>query len=127
MTTMTNIIGIGTDILEIDRFKKAVEAQGQPFLDKVFTKSEQAYCNRYNNPFERFTARFCAKEAIAKSLGHGFGEHINFQDIEITNNPSGKPIVTLSEKCAAYFKNPTFHLSLSHCKHYATATAIAHY
>lgn len=122
---MSNIIGIGTDILEIDRFRKVVEKQGQSFLDKIFTKAEQEYCKRHNDPLERYTARFCAKEAIAKSLGQGFGEHIHFQDIEITNDSSGKPGVTLSEKCSTYFKNPHFHLSLSHCKQYATATAIA--
>jgi holo-[acyl-carrier protein] synthase len=125
MKDMTNIIGLGTDILEIERFKAVLDQHGQKFLDKLFSIKEQEYCFRHSDPTSRFTVRFCAKEAVVKSLGTGFGKDIAFHDIEILNDPSGKPAVSLSSKCSNHFGNPLFHISLSHSKHYATATVIA--
>lgn len=130
MTAMTNmptctIQGLGTDILEIERFQKVLEEHGQKFLDKLFTKNEQEYCQRYSDPLSRYTVRFCAKEAIVKALGVGFGKEIAFLDIEILNDPLGKPTVKLSTKASLHFGNPIFHISLSHSKNYATATVIA--
>jgi holo-[acyl-carrier protein] synthase len=122
---MNNILGIGTDILEIERFKNVLDEHGQKFLDKVFSKREQEYCNLYTDPTSRFAVRFSAKEAVVKALGVGFGKEVSFLDIEIINEPSGKPSVILSPKCLNLFQNPTFHISLSHSKFYATATAIA--
>ncbi len=119
------IIGIGTDIIEIDRFRSAMNKYGQHFLDRLFTKKEQEHCLRYKNPEPRFAARFSAKEAIVKALGEGFGKHIAFLDIEILNDPNGKPYATLSNKCSEHFGRPTFHLSISHSRDYATASAIA--
>lgn len=119
------IIGIGTDIIEIQRFKDAMDKYGQKFLDRLFTKREQEHCLKYNDPTGRFAVRFSAKEAVVKSLGEGFGKNITFQDIEITNHPSGQPTVTLSPSASAHFHHPLFHLSLSHCHSYATATVIA--
>ena len=122
---MNNIFGIGTDILEIERFKEALSEHGQKFLDKLFSKQEQEYCQKFHDPIPRYTVRFCAKEAVVKSLGVGFGKDLAFHDIEIINDLSGKPTVLLSPKSMAFFGNPTFHISLSHCKEYATATVIS--
>ena len=119
------ILGVGCDIIEIDRFKQAIEKHKQRFLDRLFSKREQEHCLKYNDFERRFAVRFAAKEAVAKALGEGFGKNISFLDIEILNQESGKPFVILSEKCRDHFDNPTFHLSLSHCHSYATATAIA--
>ena len=121
----TNIYGIGTDIIEIERFKEAFNQHGQKFLDKLFSAKEQNYCKRYADPIGRFAVRFSAKEAVAKALGVGFGQNLSFLDIEILNEPSGKPSVYLSKTASTHFENPTFHLSLSHCHKYATATVIA--
>ncbi len=122
---MNSIFGVGTDILEIERFKEVLSKHGQKFLSKVFTKREQEYCHRYNDPTSRFAVRFSAKEAVVKALGVGFGKEISFLDIEIINDSLGKPTVILSSKCLELFQNPTLHISLSHSKFYATATAIA--
>ena len=124
-TNQQNIIGIGTDIIENDRFQKSCDTHGQRFLDRIFTKSEQAHCNKFSNPTPHFAARFAAKEAIANASGEGFGEKISFHDIEIINEPSGRPIVHLSSACAATFNNPTIHLSISHCHSHSTASAVA--
>lgn len=123
--TMSEICGIGTDILEIERFKEALQKHGQAFLDKLFTKQEQEYCKRFSDPIGRYTARFSAKEAVAKALGTGFGKELAFHDIEILNESSGKPTVKLSSNALTRFGHPTIHLSISHSTHYATATAIA--
>jgi holo-[acyl-carrier protein] synthase len=127
MNKKTNVLGIGTDIIAVSRFVKSLTKHGGNFLDKIFTKQEQEYCNKYSDSAARFAARFSAKEAVAKSLGNGFNEKLSFLDIEITNNSLGKPEVILSDKGKINFNNPTFELSLSHCKEYATATAIAFY
>lgn len=120
------IIGIGTDIIEIQRIAKAIDKYGQKFLDKLFSKKEQEYCNKYNDAAPRFAARFAAKEAIVKALGTGFGKSISFLDIEIINAPSGQPTVALSKLCSDNFNNPYFHLSIAHCHNYTTATAISY-
>ena len=125
MTNKLGILGIGTDIIEIERFKKAMDKYGQKFLDRLFLSNEQKHCLKYSDPTPRYAARFSAKEAVVKALGEGFGKHITFHDIEIQNHPSGKPFVTLSETCSNHFGNPVFHLSISHCHLYATATALA--
>jgi len=123
--TPTTIIGIGTDIIEIDRFKSAMDKYGQKLLDRLFSIKEQEHCLKYSDPTPRFTARFAAKESVVKSLGEGFGKNIGFLDIEILNEPSGKPTVHLSPKCQEHFKYPNLELSISHSQHYATAMVIA--
>jgi len=122
----TEIIGIGTDILSIERFKSSYSKLGEKFLDKIFTDAEKAYCNKHKDPIVHFAVRFSAKEAVVKALGSGFDEMLTFHDIEISNNEKGKPFVTLSTKSSTYYNHPTIQISLSHCKEYATATAIAY-
>lgn len=125
MNKPQNIIGIGTDILAIHRFKSSVDKYGEKFLNKIFTRNEIEYCNTFSDPIPRFAARFCAKESVVKALGEGFGETLSFHDIEIHKNEKGKPFVSLSDKANKHFDSPSFELSLSHCKEYATATVIA--
>ncbi len=125
LKTSETIIGIGTDIIEIERFKIAMHKYGPRFLDKLFSKREQDHCLKYTEPERRFAARFSAKEAIVKALGVGFGKAIGFQDIEILNKPGGQPQAILSQKCQEHFNNPTLHLSISHSRDYATASVIA--
>lgn len=127
MTKKTALIEIGTDIIAISRFRKSVERHEKNFLDKIFTKQEQEYCKKYSDPMPRLAARFSAKEAVAKALGCGFNKDLGFLDIEIINNELGKPTITLSHKAIKAFNNPSIKISLSHCKEYATATAIATY
>lgn len=107
---------IGVDIIEIDRIRKALKDPA--FARRVFSKKERAYCDTLSDPAPRYAGRFAAKEAVAKALGTGFGKDLSFHDIEILNEPSGMPIVSLRgrrEKIA---------LSISHCKSHATAFAL---
>ncbi|NGX46055.1 MAG: Holo-[acyl-carrier-protein] synthase [Chlamydiae bacterium] len=116
--------GIGNDILEIARLKKAIQEHGQPFLDRILTKAEQDYCQKQADPNPRYAGRFAAKEAIVKALGCGFGSKARWLDIEILASDEGKPIVSFSDELAERFQNPTIHLSISHSHNYATAVAI---
>lgn len=122
---MSNSIqGVGTDILEIARIEKSIADFGDKFLIKLFTEREIAYCKKYKNSPLHFAGRFCAKEAVAKCLGTGFGEELEWLEIEILNNTKGQPEVVLSSSASERFKKPTILVSISHCQTYATATAI---
>jgi holo-[acyl-carrier protein] synthase len=120
-----NIIGIGTDIIQVERVRKTLTRHPEHFPERHFTVSERAYCDAYNDPSERYAGRFAAKEAVSKALGTGFGEHLAFLDIDIQNDPAGKPFVILSENAKRHFGDVKFHLSISHCKEYAVAMVVA--
>ena len=115
------IIGIGTDIIEIERIKKAVEREH--FKNKVFTKIEQNYSeSRGNRSAASYAARFAAKEAFFKAMGTGI--NTNLTDVEIINNENGQPEIFLHGKLFQAAKNLSVEkifLSLSHSREYATA------
>lgn len=113
------ILGIGTDIIEVDRIRSAIEEHGDRFLERLFTQKEREYCLKHRFPFRHFAGRFAAKEAIAKSFGLGFGSDISWQDIEIINEKNGKPTVYFRGE-----KRNDILISISHCHAYATATAV---
>jgi holo-[acyl-carrier protein] synthase len=115
------MIGLGCDIIEINRIKSSHLKFGTRFLDKVFTINEQNYCLSYKEPYAHLAVRFAAKEAVVKALGTGFRNGLSFLDIEIINDAKGKPEVFLSERII-HNKNTIF-LTLSHCKEYALAVA----
>ncbi len=116
--------GIGNDIIEISRIKASIARHERRFLDKIFTPNEQAYCLRYRDPTPNFAGFFAAKEAIVKALGTGFRSEITWLDIEISHDHLGKPEPVLSSRLNAAFCNPQILISISHCREYATATAL---
>jgi len=89
------IVGLGVDIAEVNRIEAAVTRHGRPFLERVFTPSEIAYCERHRNRFERYAGRFAAKEAAMKALGTGWSNGVRWVDIEVTRLASGQPTLTL--------------------------------
>ncbi len=122
------IVGHGIDIVETARIKRSVEEHGERFLDRVYTPAEQAYCGlnkkRY---YEHLSGRFAAKEAVLKVLGTGWRGGIAWTDIEILPEPSGQPKVRLSGEClrvATSIGIARWHISISHIKTHATASAI---
>jgi len=117
-------LGLGNDIIEIERIKEAHSERGQAFLDRLFTEKEQSYCLAQNDPYPRLAGRFAAKEAISKALGCGFGADIAWKDIEILADESGKPIVHLTGDLARRFDHPSILVTISHCKAYASAVAL---
>ncbi|MCB9757697.1 MAG: holo-ACP synthase [Candidatus Omnitrophica bacterium] len=112
------ITGIGTDIIEVSRIAKATKRWGQHFLNHVFTKDEIAYCLRHKFPAQNFAGRFAAKEAVIKALADI--KDLQWTDIQIINDASGKP------RCTVAHKNlkQSIHISISHTNKYATAFAI---
>lgn len=89
------IVGLGLDIAEVDRIEAAIVRHGAPFLERLFTPKEVSYCEKHKNKFERYAARFAAKEAAMKALGTGWSRGVRWRDIEIVREPSGKPTLRL--------------------------------
>lgn len=118
------IQGIGTDILEIERIRGVLERHKEKFLAKVLTEAEINYCLSKKDPAPSVAARFSGKEAVAKALGCGFGELLDFQDISITHTAQGAPLVELSQAANLRFGSPSIKLSLSHSKRYVVAFAV---
>lgn len=117
---------IGTDIIEIERIEEILNRFGDHFLDKFFTDKEKEYCLSSSViTSQRVAGRFSAKEAIAKALGVGFGKKLKWLDIEILPSKEGKPLVFLHNEAAETFGHFSISISISHCKKYATASAIA--
>ena len=121
------ILGIGTDIVEVDRIREFHEKFGVKFLDRILLPSEREYCLSHTDPDPHIAARFAAKEAIAKALGTGIGESLGWRDMEIVREDSGKPTAKIHGQ-AQFLLQQTgatqLHISLSHTHQHATATAV---
>ena len=120
------IKGIGTDIIEISRIQKAI-SQTKSFMDKVYTEGERDYYTKQHKNVETLAGFFAAKEAVSKALGTGF-RSFGMQDIEILPNHLGKPEVYLyknAKKLSEEMGISKMHISISHCKTYATAFVVA--
>jgi len=119
------IVGIGNDIIEIERVEKAILKEG--FKNKVYTQKELENIEKRGNRTETYAGIFSAKEAISKAIGTGVRE-FSLIDLEILNNDLGKPYVVVSEKLDKILKNKKedyqIEISISHSKKYATAIAI---
>lgn len=118
------MIGIGVDIIEIERIEKAIR-KNDKFLQRLFNESEIAYIEKKGNRAETVAGLFAAKEAVSKVLGTGISV-FPWLDIEISHTESGQPIVILKNqaKTLANEKSITnIMISISHCKTYAVANA----
>ena len=119
------IIGIGNDIIEIERIEKAISKEG--FKNKVYTQKELENIEKRGNRTETYAGIFSAKEAISKAIGTGVRE-FSLTDLEILNDDLGKPYVVVSEKLDKILKNKKedyqIEISISHSKKYATTMAI---
>ena len=88
------ILGTGIDLAEVDRIRQAMERHAR-FKERVYTPLEIAYVERKANRYERYAARFAAKEAGMKALGTGWRSGVGWQDFEVANLPSGRPTLRL--------------------------------
>ncbi len=141
------IIGIGTDIVEINRIKKAVHKWGKRFLHRIYTDNELSYCYLKKNPFPHLAGRFAAKEAAIKAFSGVRQQPTNkdntildidsqipnlrrekklrVSDVEIMNNNHGMPCIMINNLAFSYEKiNFSIHISISHERFYAIATVI---
>ena len=119
------IVGIGNDIIEIERIEKAISKEG--FKNKIYTQRELENIEKRGNRTETYAGIFSAKEAISKAIGTGVRE-FSLTDLEILNDDLGKPYVVVSEKLDKILKTKKedyqIEISISHSKKYATAVAI---
>jgi holo-[acyl-carrier protein] synthase len=123
------IIAIGTDAIEVERVRRAVDHPqwGQRFRQRVFTPDEIEYCLKRARYAESFAARFAAKEAVMKALGTGFGRGVWWRDIEVVRN-SGRPTIVLhggALQHATTIGATRWHLSLTHTAGQAMAHVVA--
>lgn len=121
------IVGTGTDLAEVDRIRQAMERFGPRFLERICTPAEIAYIERKANHYERFAARFAAKEAGMKAIGTGWRRGVRWRDFEVVNLPSGKPTLRfhgVAAQVAARLGVKTVSLSLTHTAQLAMAMVI---
>ncbi len=122
------IVGIGIDIIEVERIRGAIERHGERFLRRIYCAGEIDDCRRCADPYQRFATRFAAKEAVLKALGTGWQHGTEFTDIEIVKNAENAPAVHLGGKSLQISKRleiRKIHISLSHTKSHAVAQAVA--
>jgi holo-[acyl-carrier protein] synthase len=122
------IVGTGVDLCEISRMRKAILSQhGRRLVERVYTPREIAYAERRANRYERYAARFAAKEAGMKALGTGWRGGIAWQDLEVVNQPSGRPTLVFHGKAAERAEKlgvRNVSLSLTHTAEQAMAMVI---
>lgn len=121
------IVGIGTDVIQVQRVRNAMERYGDRFLRRIFTELEIEYCSGRKNSALHYAGRFAAKESAFKAMGRGWGGDLGWKDIEISNEPSGAPrihfhgkaleLVQEKKVCRAY-------VSISHVEELATAIVV---
>ena len=122
------IVGIGVDMVKVDRIRRIVGRHGDRFLKRVFTDEEIAYCRRCAHPEQRLATRFAAKEAVLKALGVGWQGGTRLRDVQVRINDLGAPSVELAGRTAEIGRELGVNrilLSLTHDRDYAVAQAVA--
>ena len=123
----TGLIGVGTDIIEIERLKRASERSGGRLLEKIFTTGERVFCDARKDRFSCYAARFAAKEAVLKAMGTGMAG-CGLADVEVTRTRGGRPEIVLHGAAAEIAKNKGISavlISISHNRDQAVAFAVA--
>jgi holo-[acyl-carrier protein] synthase len=121
-----SVLGLGVDIVEIDRMREALERRPR-IRERIFSAEERRYCDKRARPEVHYALRFAAKEAVLKALGTGFAG-MRFTDVEVVREPTGRPVPRLSGRAAeraAELGVIEFHLSLSFTHTTAVASAVA--
>jgi holo-[acyl-carrier protein] synthase len=121
------IIGSGIDLVEIGRIQQSMDRYGKRFLDRVYTPAEQAYCLRKRKAAESLAARFAAKEAGAKALGTGISHGVNWLEIEVVREPSGRPTLKFHGRAAEFaarLRASRAALSITHTAALAMASVV---
>ncbi len=122
------IVAHGIDLVDCPRIAEMVERHGERFIDRVFTKAEQAYAKSTKNEIEKLAGRFAAKEAILKLMGTGWRGKIAWTDIEVVNNAMGRPEVALEgevKRIAEKLGIRHVSVSITHTANFAIASAVA--
>lgn len=124
---MPGIVGIGIDLVNIERLRGVIDRYGARFVERILTAEERAYCERYDDAAPQVASRFAAKEAVLKALGTGLARGIRWQDLEVRREGQGPPGVRLAGRAAELADEldvARIHLSLSHDHGTAVAMVI---
>ncbi len=119
-------IQIGLDFVQISRIREVFNRYGERFLTRIFTEEERRVCFRRRDPVPCLAGRFSAKEAVMKALGTGARQGVNFSQIEIGKEPSGKPVVILRGKAKDVLGERKIEVSITHSKEIAGAVAVVY-
>jgi holo-[acyl-carrier protein] synthase len=120
------LIGVGADVIEVDRVRGVLQRQGDRFLHRVFTEEERAYCEGKAHPHKHYAARFAAKEAVAKCFSTGIGAELAWRSVSIYHGERQQPLVRLDSLGEALLRHvgaTHVHISLSHTESVAMAVA----
>ena len=121
------IVGSGVDLCEVHRIREAIARYGNRFVERIYTEREIAYAQTKANLYERYAARFAAKEAGMKAIGTGWHGGVRWRDFEVINLPSGRPTLQFHAKAAEYAERlgvRSVSLSITHTSVQAMAIVI---
>jgi holo-[acyl-carrier protein] synthase len=120
------LVGLGCDLIDVQRIRDVIERHGDRFLDRVFTAEERTYCFGMAHPHKHLAARWAAKEAISKTFTTGIGAELGWKSMSIYHGERSEPLVRLDEKATALLAQVgATHVlvSLSHTETAAMAVA----
>lgn len=121
------LVGVGIDLIEVERIRSVIDRQGERFLERVFTGEERAYCAPMKFPHKHYAARFAAKEAVSKCFGTGIGAELGWRSVSVYHGERHQPLVRLDERGTALLRAAgatAVHLSLAHTEALAVAVAV---
>lgn len=101
------IIGIGNDLIDIQRIEKTLERFGERFINRLYTDIERKKSERRMQRAASYAKRFAAKEACSKALGTGLRQGVFWRDMGVINLPSGKPTMQLTNGALARLESIT--------------------
>jgi holo-[acyl-carrier protein] synthase len=120
------LIGLGCDLIEVERIRTVLAKHGDRFLKRIFTEEEQAYCNTLKYSHKHYAARWAAKEAVSKCFTTGIGEHLDWTSVSVYHGTRKEPLVRLDAKASALLAEvgaTHVWLTLSHTETHAMAVA----
>ncbi len=121
------LVGLGIDVVEVERIRRVMERQGDRFINRVYTEEEKAYCFGMKHPHKHLAARFAAKEAISKAFTTGIGGHLRWTSMSVYNGERGEPYVRFDDQGNALLQEvhaTRAWVSLSHTETLAQAVAV---
>jgi holo-[acyl-carrier protein] synthase len=120
------LLGLGCDLIEVERIRGVIERHGERFLQRIFTAEERDYCFSVKYPHKHLAARWAAKEAVSKAFTTGVGPYLDWTSVSVYHGERQQPLVRLDAKGEALLRQvgaTQVCLSLSHIDAYAMAVA----
>ncbi|MBI3015343.1 MAG: holo-ACP synthase [Candidatus Tectomicrobia bacterium] len=120
-------VGIGVDMVEVERIAGVIQEWRERFLNRIYTEGEIRYCQRKRDPYPSFAGRFAAKEAVFKALGTGLRQGVRWKEVQVVRKPGGPPTIELQGRTREISERlgvRKIFLSLSHTKGVAVATVL---